>query len=235
MRILLKLLLCCLLLPIFAVTYGNENMKLKINLVISQPNQPAYHRDHICTYEVGDVIKLTADFVNLDSNTLKLDNPQSSQQTLLYFIKVDDPDETIIEINPGSIDRTGEITAPVSSVINLPAQQSVSITIKLYDHINEALFEEGPFKVFIKYMGIKSNVLPFRIEYSPKSKSKLLNISLDEQESIWIRKRSIDYLKEKMNGPDIILPLNNKELPEVKSDRVHNNQRKVDIYLKTHS
>lgn len=205
-------------------------MKLQINLAVSQTNQSSYQKNEVAVYSMGEKIKLSATFVNDSSQNVSIDNPQTSRYSVLYFFESNDVEETIVELNPSSIDITGEVTAPISNTIQLLPQQGTLMNIDLNKFITDYSFQPGTYQIVVEYDGIKSTPLTYIIEYLPESKLKLINIALDENEPYWIREQAIDYLEKNEKITSIKLPSPN-ESPTDKAVRSQNNINNVKALL----
>lgn len=204
-------------------------MNLEISLAVHEDVQSNSRKEGVAVYAMGNKIKLIARFVNSGDASVTFDDPASSQSTLLLFTNTEDEELIEVEINPGSVDVTGEMTAPESADIVFEPGDSKTLVIDVHQYVVDFSLQPGHYLTQVEYDGIKSSEVNYIIEYVAESKNLLLELAMNEDEVYWIRRQAVDYLKEHHQGPNILLPPD-IESPENKSARVKINQTNVAKY-----
>jgi len=154
-------------------------------------------------WPLGHDIDLTVGFLNSSSSELALDDPRTSQKLLLQFYSHPQGEDTVLELNPPSIDVTGEITAPVSGRISLAAGESIEREVPLVKLCGDRCLIPGRFDVRIEYAEATSPVFHFGIEYTAGSVPLLLAIAIDERAGTWSRRQARALLNELPEPPAI--------------------------------
>ena len=206
------------------------DMSINIHLAMNQSNSVTYQQNDIDVYLMGSELVLLAQFSNPKQSTLIIDDPLTSQQSLLHFKNCANDEETIVELNPASIDIMGETTAPESADIQLGFEQSTTMEIDLQKYIAEDTFLPGKYQAMVQYLDNESNVYTYVIEYNTKAKLKLIEMAVDETEVLTLRTLALEYLMLHENGPEIELPKRNETPNEVIS-RSNNNMLIVKSFL----
>ncbi|WP_395339622.1 hypothetical protein PN836_014965 [Ningiella sp. W23] len=225
------LLALCLLhfsLPVFASNMEN-NMNISIQVAMSSAVDPVDCVDEMNVYRFGTQLRLAASFTNEGSEVISIDNPQTSQQSLLLLKRLEEQEEeTVFELNPASIDVTGEITAPESFSVEMQTQQSIDFDINISERFEQSTFLPGTYEVAVQYLDYQSNTLKYVVRYNETAKKKLLNIAIDEGADIEIRSLAADFLMSQSdtNEIEILLP-ERDESAEQRDERVKRNELAV--------
>lgn len=203
-------------------------MNISIQVEIDSSVEAIDRIENMEVYRFGTKFVLTAQFLNKSSGYITIDNPQTSQQTLLLLMRHEDQEETLFEINPASIDVTGEITAPDSSNITLKTHESINLVIDYSERFEQSVFLPGTYELSIQYEGFISNSVKYLVPYDKVAKKRLLSIAIDEQADIEIRSLAVDYLVEQseIDGGEILLPEHEESL-EQRNQRAKLNQATV--------
>ena len=206
---------------IFLVFIYNKSsggiMDLKILLGIDKPLSPIRVLDKIPVYPMAHEILLNVSFTNNGPDDLVLEDPDTSQKLLLWIINKNEGEWMVYEVNPGSIDITGEITAPVTNSINIPLLESKNILIDLYRYCKENCFFPGKYELYVEFMDVKSEPMGFAVEFHQGSVPVLIETVLNEEDS-WIRETSLLWINELPKKPD--LELNTENMTEVETGAI---------------
>ncbi len=199
-------------------------MNLEIRLAMQSSIHSGGQDDTGPIYAMGNKLVLDAQFKNCDEKPVTLDNPKTSQSTLLLFTNLADEELNEIELNPGFVDITGEMTAPESSDVTLAPGEDVILEIDLHKHVVDYSLLPGQYLVQVEYDGMRSQEFFYSIKFLAESKQLLMKLAVDESEEYWIRRQAVDYLKEHHQGPNILLPAD-VETEVNKATRIEINQK----------
>ncbi len=205
-------------------------MDMQISLKVDKPEKPVRHMNGVPVYPMGHDISLTAEFVNKGKDNLSIEDPQTSQKVLLWFLPEDETDEIVFELNPGTIDVTGERTAPITSDIQLGPKESISVSIEFNKYCGDRCFSPGKYELYIEFMEIKSPRLEYGIEFCPQSVPNLIAITINEDGDKWFREESLLWLQKLPEKPDIKLAVEG-ETDDQKTVRETRNRENARLYL----
>lgn len=205
-------------------------MDLKISLSIETPKRPIRQTKGVPVFPMGKAILLAAQFKNDGSNVMSLQDPKTSQHTLLYILPQATGEEIVILLNPSLMDSTGEITAPVSEDIQLDPQKSLTVPIELYKCCIDYVFRQGNYEVYVEYQNIKSEKLSFYVAFCSESVPRLIAIALDEAAELWMREEAVNWLDKMPVKVEINLPAT-EESTAKKAEREKTNREKADEFL----
>ena len=204
-------------------------MNISIQVAINSTIDPIDCVDNVDVYRFGTQFSLSASFINEGESAITVDNPQTSQLSLLLLQRIEDQEEeTFFELNPAFIDLTGEITAPESSDIELPTRQSITLNIDLSDRFKQSSFLPGSYEVAVQYLNSTSNVIQYKVSYDDEAKKQLLYIAIDEQADIDLRSLAADFLMSQndTDSIEIMLPVKD-ESAEERAKRINENEQAV--------
>jgi hypothetical protein len=205
-------------------------MNMRISLKVSNPQYPVRYLDNIPVYPMGHNLSLIAEFTNIGSGELSIEDPKTSQKLLLWLYQEGINQKIVTEVNPGSIDITGEITAHPTSIIQLQSKESTSVSIELFKYLMEKCFLPGKYEVYIEFMEVSSPRLRYGVEYGPESVPKLIELALDDTVDSWIREQSVLWLQKLPKPPGIELEKENETQAEISARKIKN-QEKARIFL----
>jgi hypothetical protein len=180
-------------------------MELQISMMVEKPSAPVRIMDTIPIYAMGQDLSMMIDFTNPGSETITIDDPQTSQAVNL-MLRRDGPEDALFMIHPSVVDATGETSAPIPGTAELAPQQQVTIPFNLHEIIVDRCFLPGIYEIYIEFHDIKSPTVLIGIEYRPESVPKLVEIAIDEQGDPWVRDEAIAWLNKLPKSPEIYLP-----------------------------
>ncbi len=176
-------------------------MSLQVELRVSNPPEPLRHLDGMPVYPMGHAITVTADFTNLGAPSVSMEDPKTSQKLLLLFRSETTGEETVAEVHPGSMDVTGEMTAPPTTVIQLRQQETISVPIHIARLLADKSFGAGEYELSVEFLEFRSSKLRYGVEFSVESVPTIIEIALDETADLWVREEAVAWLQKLPNGP----------------------------------
>ena len=205
-------------------------MNMQISLRVKEPANPIRHVDDVPIYPMGYGIGLVAEFTNKSAVDVNIEDPKTSQKVLLWVLMEGEVEEDVFEINPGSIDITGERTAPLSGNIIIRSKETISLSFKLYKYCLDGCFIPGKYELHLEFLEMKSPLIKYGIEFHPESVQTLIDIALDETGTLWLREESLIWLRKMPEKPNIELPIENESETE-KENRELRNRENARLFL----
>jgi hypothetical protein len=205
-------------------------MDLTIKLKIK--NKPLVdNSSNSSTYPIGEVLKLEATFINTGNLPLKVTNPLIYGETIMLYRDSESIEDSLIYLNPGDVDVTGEMTAPIENEIELLPNTEVSKPIDLSQFIPEHIFTDK-FEIQIKYDEYCSNTLKINMIFSTESVRPLVGVLVNENNDLFMRKRAYSYLQTLPVPLEFKFP-ENDETDSEKKQRTDQNDKMVNKFLQT--
>lgn len=167
------------------------------------------HAGDVPVYALARPIVHTARFVSSNA-ALVLDDPRTSQATILSLWSHARRERALFELNPSRIDVTGEITAPPSQEIVLSPGQPVDVPLALLERCGDWCLVPGWFELLVE-LHLATGILAapplrFGIELAPASVPILLDIALHPGTEPWVRRQSFEALQRMPDGPGLEPP-----------------------------
>lgn len=139
-----------------------------------------------------------------------LDDPRSSQATILSLFSHARRERALFELNPSLIDVTGEITAPPSQALALAAGQPVDVPLALLERCGDWCLVPGWFQLHVE-LHLATGILAapplrFGIELAPASLPILLALALHPGTEPWTRRQAFEALQRVPDGPGLAPP-----------------------------
>lgn len=184
-------------------------MKIFLSLFDEQPTRGAgalgTAASHPPVFPLGTLLVVQARFTVDESAAVVLDDPRTSQKTLLRLRSPGRRERALAELNPSLVDRTGEITAPPSQRILLAPGDSVETLVPLLRYYPDHFAAAGWFDLTVEYADASSPPLPFGYELSPASVPLLIAVVLDDAADASLRLRALAILRSLPMAPELRL------------------------------
>lgn len=156
-------------------------------------------------FALGAPLLVTARLTNDAPAARTLDDPRSSQKTLLRLRSPGRGEASLAELNPSVVDRTGEVTAPPSRPLHLDPGQAVELSVELARHYPDRWLVPGWYELTVEYEHTVSAPLRFAIELTPDAVPRLLQIALDPAAAPDPRAQALAILRGLPRGPELEL------------------------------
>lgn len=167
------------------------------------------HAGDVPVYALARPVVPTARIVDPTAPVV-LDDPRTSQATILSLFSHARRERALFELNPSLIDVTGEITAPPSQELVLAAGQPVDVPLALLERCGDWCLVPGWFELHVELhlaTGILAAApLRFGIELAPASLPILLAWALHPGTEPWARRQAFGALRALPHGPGLEPP-----------------------------
>ncbi len=157
--------------------------------------------DEVLVIPLGLDILVLGKLENVSGHTLTVEDPVSSQKTLLYY-QIPGEEESFIFLNPSIQDPAGEIVKPPADTIALNNREGRKITESLFAHIMDKCFQQGVYQVAFAYDTVRSEPARFRICFVKQSVLPLLSVLENSSLGLHVRQEALSYLKQVRPGFD---------------------------------
>ncbi len=205
-------------------------MDMQISLSFETPESPVRHLDDMPIYPMAHEVSLAAEFINVGTDDLNIQDPNTSVYTLACLQVEETGQEVTFRLNPVLVDITGERTMPPSDDVLLRPQESISAIIELNKYIPDRCFLPGKYGLYVKFQEYRSSPLRYGVEYRPESVPELIEIALDDTTDSWIREEAFTWLRKLPEGPGIEPAAENESEAE-KADRETRNRENAELFL----
>lgn len=142
---------------------------------------------------MGFPVVLAAAFTNSGQATVTIDDPRTSQLTLVHCGE-EGGDETEFLLTPSPTDATGETTAPPRRRAAIGPGDSVAVTVDLHARIIDKCFSPGAYRAAVSYDTIRSAPCEFKVQFTAQSVPRLLEVLNNVSMDLWVRKEAFRWL-----------------------------------------
>ncbi len=190
-RLLFITLACWLLYA--CVTEAESSMTVSIKLQAIE--KPVEVLNDVLLFPVGEDLNVNIIFKNETSGDITIDDPVTHMDTVLLYRDDDSIEDNLVLLNPGNVDPSGEMTAPIAEKIELAANATQEKLISVFEYFPENRFG-GEFELKAGYMDVVSPALKVRTVLSPQSVTPLLDILANVNVDVYFRKMALKNLKQ---------------------------------------
>lgn len=187
------------------------------------------HEGDVPIYPLARPIVHTARFAS-DGAAVRLDDPRTSQATLLQLWSSARRERVLFELSPSRIDATGEITAPPSQEVVLSPGQPIDVPLALLERCGDWCLVPGWFELHVEHGDAAAAPLRFGIELAPASLPILLHAALHPGTEPWFRRQAFDHLQRVPGGPGLEPPRAGESAAEAAA-RDADNRARADPWL----
>ncbi len=178
---------------------------MSLSITILPSPDPERTEADVPVYALGQPVVHAARFESAPDE-LTLDDPRTSQASLLTLRSHARRERALFELNPSSIDITGEITAPVSHAIVLQPGQPIDVPLALLQRCGDWCLVPGWFEIHVEYREAVAVPLRFGIELAPPSVPALIELALAPDTEPWTQRHALGLLARVPNGPGLLAP-----------------------------
>lgn len=184
-------------------------MKISLSFLDEQPTRdseaPSVAASQPPVYPLGALLVVQARFTADEPAAVVLDDPRTSQKTLLRLRSPGRRERALAELNPSLVDLTGEITAPPSQRILLAPGDGVDALVALLRYYPDHFATAGWFDLTVEYADASSPPLIFGFELGPASVPLLIAVVLDDAADASLRQRALAVLRSLPMAPELRL------------------------------
>jgi len=181
-------------------------------------------------FALGVPLVVTARVTNDAAGASTLQDPRTSQKTLIRLRSPGRRERSVAELNPSRVDLTGEVTAPPSDDLTLGPGDAVDVTVDLGRLFPDRRFVTGWFELAVEYGDAVSPQLVFGVEWSPGSVPGLVEFGLDEAADPSVRGQVLGLLSELSPGPALMLGAPGEDPAQARVRELINREN-ADAYL----
>ncbi len=167
---------------------------ITISTALSEKNAVTATVDEVPVFPLGLDILVRGKFRNEKGETVTIENPETSQNTIVHYT-IDQDFSSWFFVTPSSVDAMGEVTIPIPQMVELKSGESTEITVSLYKYMVDRCLAQGLFEVWFAYDTIESRPCAFRTVFMKRSVMPLLSLLQKSSNEEWVRRESLRWLK----------------------------------------